>query len=100
MAAELTLEPPPPFASLACRAAPEQWEVQHSRLVDERWVEIILSKPKEMCDYQEKKMKLSSANRQKTGDEKGNPNDSQKGKGRGGKKGKGSEDGSPAAPPA
>lgn len=93
---ELTLEPPPPYASFANHAAPEMWEVQHTRLIDDRWSELFLSKLKELAEYQEKKLKLTAPNRPKKED---TPKaDKPKGKGKNGKKQKDSEETGPPAP--
>ena len=58
LAAEMTLEQPPPYASFASHAPPDAWEIQHTRLVDDRWAELFLAKLKDLAEYQEKKMKL------------------------------------------
>ena len=97
LAAELTLEPPPPYASFSSHTAPDPWETQHTRLVDDRWSELFLSKLKEIAEYQEKRSKLTSTTRPKKeeppkGDKKG------KGSGKAGKKQKDSEETSQAAP--
>ena len=50
LSSELTLEPPPPYASFAQHSAPDVWEVQHSRLIDDRWMELFLSRLKDMAE--------------------------------------------------
>ena len=54
MSNELTLEPAPPYSSFARHTAPDQWESQTTRLVDDRWMDLIMSKLKDLSDYQEK----------------------------------------------
>lgn len=58
VASEVVLEEPPPFASFNRHSAPEMWETQHSRLIDGRWVDLILSKLRDLADYHEKRNKL------------------------------------------
>ena len=98
LANELTLEPPPPYASFNSHTAPEQWEVQHTRLIDDRWCELFMAKLKELAEYQEKKGKLTAAGKTKKEDPPPKAGDKPKGKGKSGKKAKDSEDAGPAAP--
>ena len=58
VASEVVLEDPPPFSSFATHRPLESWEAPHSRLIDERWLELFLAKLKDYHDYQEKKQKL------------------------------------------
>lgn len=63
LAGELALEPAPPYHAFARHQSPAAWEVPHSRLVDGRWFELIMSKLKDMAEYQEKKIKLNASNK-------------------------------------
>ena len=58
VASEVVLEEPPPFASFNRHSAPVMWETEHSRLIDGRWVDLILSKLRDLADYHEKRNKL------------------------------------------
>ncbi|CAE8619937.1 unnamed protein product [Polarella glacialis] len=58
LAAEILLEQPPPFSSFACHQLPEPTELQHSRLVDPRWIDAIMAKLKEAEDFQERRKRL------------------------------------------
>ncbi len=53
------LEGPPPFQSFAMRQIPGPQELQHSTLIDPRWVELYLSHIKDMDTYQEARKKLA-----------------------------------------
>ena len=97
LASEMTLEPPPPYASFAQHSPPEQWEVQHTRLMDERWSELFLSRLKDLAEYQEKKLKLTATKSKKK--EVPPKNDQKKGKGKGGKKGKEPEEAASSSTP-
>ena len=44
LASEATLENPPPFSAFSQHTPPEPWELQHSQLLDPRWVELFLAK--------------------------------------------------------
>ena len=87
------LEPAPPFHTFAAHQSPGQQELQHSALLDPRWMELFLSHVKEMDSYQETKRKLSKPNFQagaaSRGDEEKAAKAKAKGKGKG--KGKGSQ---------
>lgn len=52
------LEPPAPFHSFANHQPPSHQELQHSVLLDARWIEIFISHIREMDSYQESKKKL------------------------------------------
>ena len=41
----------------------EHWESPHTKLVDERWLELILAKLRNVHDFQDKKQKLMSSGR-------------------------------------
>ena len=86
MPSEWTLEPPPPMASFNSHHAPDQWEAQTTRLVDERWMELIMAKLKDLSDYQDKKAKLSGP-KPRAEEQQKTENKKDKGKGKG-KKGK------------
>ena len=60
LAGELSLEPAPPLHAFQGHVPPETWEVPHSRLMDPRWFELMLSKLKDYADFQEKKIKLNN----------------------------------------
>lgn len=61
LAAEVTLEQPPPFHSFQLHRAPEGWESPHSQLVDPRWAELFMSRLKDVSDYQERRSKLANS---------------------------------------
>lgn len=100
LAAEASLEMPPPYSSFNNHAAPESWELQHSRLLDSRWVELFLGKLRDMADFQEKRAKLAGGRNQGGGESqqpKKDANTPVKGKGKGQKgKKKESEEKTPA----
>lgn len=77
---ELALEDPPPMAAFSSHTLPTEAEPQHSKLIDARWMELVLHRLNEIDQLTEKKRKLSK----KPADPKGDP----KGKGKG-KKGDG-----------
>ncbi|CAE8592212.1 unnamed protein product, partial [Polarella glacialis] len=58
LAAEILMEQPPPFSSFARRQLPEPSELQHSSLIDPRWIEAIMAKLKEAEDFQERRKRL------------------------------------------
>ena len=60
LAAEVAMEAPPPYSSFQNHSAPEPFELPHSKLLDPRWVELMMSKLKDLSEYQEKKLKLSA----------------------------------------
>ena len=103
LASEATLENPPPFSAFSQHTPPEPWELQHSQLLDPRWVELFLAKLKDLAEYQEKKAKLGGkGKRAEEPSGKDTKNDTAaKGRGKTGKKGKkeGTEN-SPSAAPA
>lgn len=63
VAGELALEDAPPFSSFAAHRPLEHWESPHTKLVDERWLELILAKLRDIHDFQDKKQKLASGSR-------------------------------------
>ena len=105
LAGELSLEPPPPYASFVSHQPPEPWESPHTRLVDSRWFDLLMSKLKSLADFQEKKLKLnptrgkSSEEPAPKADQPKKPAPKQNGKG-GGKKGGKSEEASASTTPS
>lgn len=94
LAAEVSLETAPPYSSFQCHSAPEPFETQHSKLLDPRWIELMLSKLRDLSDYQEKKMKLNAPRKVEDPDKppkppKPSPKQKGQGKGKEGKDGKG-----------
>ena len=88
LAAEVSLEMPPPYSSFASHVAPD---LPHSRLLDPRWVDLMMSRLRDLSDYQEKRIKLVSARKAEDPDKPGpkvRPDKPDKGKGKG-KKGDG-----------
>ena len=64
LAAEISLENAPPYSAFSCHLPPEPWESPHSRLIDPRWMDLMMNRLKEVADFQEKKLKLSGPRRQ------------------------------------
>ena len=97
LAGELTLEEAPPIHSFANHQLPEAWESPHTRLVDGRWLELIMAKLKDIAEFQEKKVKLAPG--RKSEETKPGPKaDPAKTKGKKGKgSGKGEEKTTPPA---
>ena len=60
---EVTLEPAPPFSAFAAHSLPEAWESQHSRLIDQRCLDLFIHKIKELSEYHERKGKLATRRR-------------------------------------
>ena len=94
LAAEVALESPPPYSSFQSHSAPEPFELPHSKLLDPRWVELMMSRLRDLSEYQEKKMKLSAPRKVEEPDKqpkppKPNPKQKGQGKGKEGKDGKG-----------
>lgn len=81
MAAEVSLESPPPYSSFQAHQLPDPWDLPHSHLLEPRWVELFMHKLKEVSDYHEKRLKLTQPRKSKETD---NPN--KKGKGKNGKR--------------
>eukprot|EP00438_Fugacium_kawagutii_P029178 Skav210074 [mRNA] locus=scaffold7699:11741:13919:+ [translate_table: standard] len=61
IAAELSLEPAPPFSSFARHVPPDFQEQPHTRLLDSRWVDAVMYRVKELDEYAERKAKLGKA---------------------------------------
>ena len=90
VAAEMALEPAPPYASFANHVLPDQMEAPFTRIMDPRWVDSMVSKVKDADEYLEKRRKLGQkGNSQKAeGSEETTqpivkPKGKQKGKGKG-----------------
>ena len=98
VAAEVLLEEPPPFSSFSRHSAPELWETQHSRLLDGRWVDLILNKIKDLADYHEKRNKLQGGRKPDPPPNGPAAKPAPKKKGKGKSEGKG-EERAPTAPP-
>ena len=103
LAGEMSLENPPPYGSFNAHQAPEPWEAPHTRLIDGRWFDLLISKLRNLADYQEKKAKLTPSKHKA---DEGQPKTEQPkkaqpkqaGKGTGKKGAKGEESTNPAAP--
>eukprot|EP00435_Cladocopium_sp_Y103_P007514 s684_g2.t1 len=61
LASELALESPPPMTNFQMHQAPHPWELPHSKLVDPRWMDLVVAKVKDLADYHEKRAKLGSS---------------------------------------
>ena len=64
LASEISLESAPPYSSFSSHVPPETWESPHSKLVDPRWIDLMMNRLREVADFQEKKIKLSGPRRQ------------------------------------
>ena len=58
LASSLLLEPPPPYQSFALHQPPTIQELQHTTLVEGRWIEVLLGHLKEVEGFIESKRKL------------------------------------------
>ncbi len=90
VAAEMGLEPAPPYASFSNHVLPDQMEAPFTRIMDPRWVDSMVSKVKDADEYLEKRRKLGQkGNVQKSEVNEENippkpkPKGKQKGKGKG-----------------
>lgn len=63
VASEVVLEDAPPFSSFAAHRPLESWESPHTKLIDERWLDLFLAKLRDIHDFQDKKQKLTSGSR-------------------------------------
>ena len=91
LATELTMESPPPATNFAMHQPPAPSELPHTKLVDPRWFDLVMSKVKDLADFHEKKAKLTPAlaRPSKTPEEPSpKPKAKAKAKGKGGGKGK------------
>ena len=75
LAADLALEPPPPFSNLALHRAPDvaSGELPYSRLLDPRWAELALNHLKEQDDYLTRRRNLGKAKGLTNADETEDP---------------------------
>ena len=58
LAAEGSLEDPPPFSAFTRHMPPEIYESQHTKLWDSRWAEALMNKIKETDEFVERRSKL------------------------------------------
>ena len=103
LAGEMSLEHPPPYGSFGAHQPPDVWETPHTRLIDGRWFDLLISKLRSLADYQEKKAKLNPGKgKAEEGQPKAEPTKKpqakQGGKGGGKKGGKGEEQATPTPP--
>ena len=104
VASELALEEPPPFAAFQSHLLPQETEQPFTKLVDGRWLDLILSKLQDMDNLNERKKKLSgrralpAADSLPTADPKKKGGKDGKGKEKG--KGKGEKASEGEVPPA
>ena len=93
VAASMSLEDPPPFAVFATHMLPSESESQVTKLIDSRWVDLFLHHLNEIDQLAEKKKKLAFRKNHDTGSDMNSPAPKRDAKGKGGKKGFGSEKG-------
>ena len=86
VASEILLEESPPFSSFSNHRALESWENPHTKLIDERWLELFLARLRDLHDCQEKRWKLAAGSRRS---EDTQDKDKEKEAGKKKKKGKG-----------
>ena len=82
VASEVLLEEPPPFSSFAAHRPLEIGESPHTKLIDERWLELFLAKLKDVYEFQHKRMKLTAGGKK----QEDTPMDKDKDKGKDTKK--------------
>ena len=58
IASELALEPAPPYSSFSSHVPPSSWETPHTKLIDSRFFDLVVSKLKDLADFQDKKHRL------------------------------------------
>ena len=91
LAAEMSLEPAPPFTAFAKHRPPEASEDQKTKIMDSRWISLLMHRIREREAYTEAKKKLGGAGWRPPG---GGDNEApQGGKGAGSKKKGGKGDG-------
>ncbi len=56
---ELSLEGAPPYSSFSTHSPPSSWETPHTKLVDSRFFDLVVSKLEDLTDFQEKKHRLN-----------------------------------------
>lgn len=64
LSGEIALEDNPPYAAFGLHKVPELWESPHTKLIDDRWFEHMLSKLKDMSEFQERKAKLTAGTKE------------------------------------
>ena len=100
VSSEVGLEEPPPYSSFAVHRGVEPWESPNSKLLDERWLELILAKLKDIADFQEKRIKLASGTRKSEDPPAPDPKPKVRPPKGGKGEGKGANKGDPAPPAA
>ena len=60
VAGEISLEPAPPQHAFQNHVPPGPWEAQHTRLIDDRFYDLIIAKLRDLADFQEKRSKLQA----------------------------------------
>ena len=73
VAGELMLEDPPPMAAFNAHVLPTESEPPYTRLVDSRWLELVLAKLSDIDSLHEKKKKLNVRRSLVHGDRKSRP---------------------------
>lgn len=58
LAQEMSLEPPPPYASFTAHVIPDPMEVQFTRIMDGRWIDAFTAKLRDADEYIERRRKL------------------------------------------
>ena len=61
LAQEVLLEPAAPYAAFAAKRPPEVWEQSTSRILDDRWVDILMWKIKDRDAYLEARKRLAGS---------------------------------------
>lgn len=92
---EMSLEPPPPYASFNAHVIPDQLDVPFTRIMDPRWVEAMAAKVRDADGYLERRRKLGQKGYLSKDQNEDQPSAKAKAKGKG--KGKGRGDGDAAA---
>eukprot|EP00435_Cladocopium_sp_Y103_P038293 s672_g10.t1 len=59
LSGELSLENHPPYGAFAAHPSVESYEAPHTKLIDGRWFDLIVSKLKGIATFQEQKVKLA-----------------------------------------
>eukprot|EP00435_Cladocopium_sp_Y103_P011873 s207_g3.t1 len=58
LAQEMSLEPPPPYASFNAHVIPDPMEIQFTRIMDGRWIDAFAAKLRDADEYIESRRKL------------------------------------------
>lgn len=86
---EILLEDPPPLASFQQKRTVDHWDQPSSRLLDERWQEVLMWRVKSKDSYLESRKRLTTGanrtGRENTGKGEGGKDQREKGKGKKGK---------------